>query len=251
MKKTSQKLLLLLYNQDSQSPLRLAVTQVRWLLPELSLAGQRSLVYLLEKKGMIELNRLGETTWLNLTVQGKKALEAEFRALDSFWNNWTGEWTELVFLHSPKGDRQFRYLRQLALKAGALPLTRAVYLWPTGLTGRLLQVCQQLYSRSILSVELGAVAIGDLRPIIIKYYSLAERYTVYSSISRQINLLLNAISLKNELSIKEKTQFNLILEKIILVLADDLGLTSLYFPEVTRPIELIQQMQLIIKKIKQ
>ncbi len=248
MRKTTQKLLLLLYQPSEQAPFRLALTQLDWLLPKLSAAGRRSLIYLLVQKGLIESVTLDDAVWLSLTKQGRQLLEAKFRALNSFWHDWSGEWSQLLFLRPPKGDKQFRYLRGLALKSGALPLMRGVYLWPTGLSGELSQVCERFYHQAVLLVELNKVVIGDLRPIVIKYYSLTELYNAYSGISRQIDLLLNKVKLQNEWLMKEKTQFNLILEKIILVLTDDLGLTNFYFPEATRPIELIKQMQLIIKE---
>ena len=247
MKKTTQKILLLLYSQKKDQSPRLRLNQLDWLLPDLTPAGVRSLVYLLKHDGLIEVDKLDGVDYLNLTYKGKEALEAHFKALRPFWDQWTGQWSEAVFLKPPAGDRQFRYLRQLLLTEGALPLSRGVYLWPTGFLVKLRATLERLYIDSILVVKLAEMDFGDISPIVKKYYLLNELYNNYSSISRELKQLLSEVKVKKGLMKKERQRFLNLLERIQFNLESDLGILSYYYPDVTRVNELVKQCQVIVK----
>ncbi len=247
MRKTTQRLLLMLYAEKERDLPRLRLDWLAWLLPELTLAGIRSLVYYLNSQGLIEVIELDGISWLSITQLGKKQLRVDFKALDPFWDMWEGEWEKVVFLASSKGDKQFRYLRNLLVTEGALPLSRGVYLWPKGLLAKVESTIISLYQHSVLVVDFKKTTVGDLRPIVNKYYELNSLYNQYSSISREMNSLLQQVEVKKSLIRKDREKFLNLIEKIRFNLELDLGLTKYYFPDLTRVEEIIKQLQLIVK----
>ncbi len=249
MRFTTQKLLLLLYNRDLHQSSRLKLTELEWLFPELSLDSRRSLVYLLVRRGWLSLFGGYSYGWLSLTRLGQQALEAKFPALSSFWDEWTGEWDQVVFLTPPASDKQFRYLRGLLLKQRAMPLTRGVYLWPSGFLSELPELFLKLYPRSVLVFNLNKVIEGDLKPIVFDYYRLEELFQHYSSISRDVDRLLSAVRPKKRLIVKERGRVLNLLEKTLFCLQFDLGLTRFYLSDLPSPEELVLKLQIAVERL--
>ena len=246
MRQTTQRLLLLLYSQNLDRPFRLKLESLDFILPELTRAGRRSLVYLLKRQHLIEWIKLDGVDWLSITAKGQEMLIQVFPVLNPFWDRWQGEWSEIVFLQAPAGDKQFRYLRSVLMAERAMSLSRGVYLQPSGLSAKIESLLKQLYASSVLVTNFTKTEIGSLRPIVVEYYMLNELYNNYSGIGNQLTELLDGLETKKGLIEADTPQLLKLMEKIQFNLNSDLGLLQFYFPDATRADDLIKQLQFII-----
>lgn len=236
MKSTAQKLLLSLYTPTAE-PLWIGYDVVQFLLPEISSAGQRSLIAQLKQKSLISVERW-ERTQLRATQQGYQAITVQFPALSRF-QDWQGEWTAVMFLSAPSQDPNFRYLRSMLLQNQAVPITRGMYLYPGPLPAALLELCQDLYREQVAIVQWGKVIQGDLLSLIAPTYALSDIFQTYSGISTELNSLLRRKLPFLELNHSQKEAIYLVFDRFFTALLQDPGITQFYYPQSPRPLELL------------
>lgn len=246
IKKNAQKLLLTLYTPQGQRPVTLPADRLRYLVPDMSDGGYRSLILFLERKNLLYREKVFGSVSLGITEVGRSTLITLFPALDRTWLTWQEEWMVLVFLEAPKSDPNFRYLRQLLLAEKSLVLSRGVYLAAGSFSNRILIETKQLYSQSVAIVSADRWYLGLERPLIVRYYDLTSRAEVYSGVSKEISRLLVVASAAKKLTDHQKTRLSSILERLLESLRDDPGFTSHYFPDTPDILNLVSQIQKII-----
>ena len=126
MKDNSKKILLFLYPTKDEERW-LTSSGIRRLLPDLTDAGFKSLLFLLEKKQFIKVDKTTNEFRYSLSSYGKSFLEDKFPALLAKSDKEQEAWKIIIFLDSPKTDKNFRYLRSFLTKNKAIALTRAVF----------------------------------------------------------------------------------------------------------------------------
>jgi len=206
----------------------------RELFAGLTDGGFRSWLFQLHRQSLIYTERTPEHPCIILTQQGERAVRDSFPALNPRWEDWAGEWQLLLFLQAPAGDAQFRYLRQLLLKEGGIPLARGAYLFPQSVSQRILVECEQRYSQSVALCFVKDWVFGAQEPVIIDYYDLNSKALLYSSISTELDRLLAENEGEKRLIKKHKMQIYSELDRLFELALEDPGFTSHYFPEVTR-----------------
>lgn len=246
IKKNAQKLLLALYAQPDQHQVTISVHKLRYLVPDMSEGGYRSLLLFLERRNFLFRERVFGSVAVGITEAGKEALIRLFPALDRSWNSWNGQWMVLVFLNAPKSDPNFRYLRQLLLSEKSLALSRGVYLAAGSFSNRILMETKQLYNQSVVILSADKWHWGLERPVIVKYYDLASRAEVYSGIGSELRRLLSISEVGKKLTDQQKSAISSIIERFAESLKEDPGFTSHYFPGVPGAIDLVSQIQKVI-----
>lgn len=246
MRSNAQKILLTLFPVSDSERVLLTSSQVQLLVPDLTEGGYRSLLLFLQRKHWLLKENAGQSSYLSLTDTGKRALIAKFPALSPEWDKWQGNWQQMVFLQAPKGDRQFRYLREQLKNELALPLSRGVYVKAGSFSEKLMQECQDRYDRSLLVFSVGQMQLGELRPIISSYYDLTSLAAVYSSISKSTASLLNILEIEKELNDKQKIQLSSVIDRLIDCLTEDPGFIRFYFPGLAGVRQILPQLQKII-----
>lgn len=231
MKKNTKKLLFLLHTPEEDLT-KLPLKLVREVFAHLSDGGFRSWIFHLKGEGLVFVEQRPEDQYAYLTSKGQRAVRQLFPCLNPQWDQWDGSWQLLLFLKAPKGDRQFRYLRQLLLTERAMPLSRGSYLLPMTCSERVMHECQMRYA--------DAVAIGTVKnwlygledPVIVSYYDLNAKALLYSSIGKDIMQLLTQIGAKKRLINTQKKQLLSQLDRLFECALDDPGFLRKYFPEV-------------------
>lgn len=246
MRSNAQKILLALFPIQTDRQLMLSTAQLRRVVPDLTEGGFRSVLLYLQNKHWLYKEQAGRRSFLSITDAGQRALIAKFPALNPKWEQWQGEWQALVFLEAPKGDRQFRYLREQLKNEYALPLSRGVYLMAGEFSDKFIQESVTLYEQSVMIFSVGKVKLGELRPIVTSYYDLTSLAAVYSSISGTASQLLIKNNQQNELNDKQKVQLSSIIDRLVNCLTDDPGFINFYFPGLAGVRQLLPQVQQII-----
>jgi len=253
MKKNTRKILLLLYpaendlqNNPGEKPM-LSFRQLRFLLPGLSMAGLKSLLFYLEKNEYLFKQQLNEEAFYSLTNYGSDELERQFPALSIARRQWSGQWTMIVFLQSIKSDQNFRYLRTFLLKNGCLALTRGIFLFPGQLSDLVLAELNNRYRQGVMVYQLGNCIIGEERIIIGQKISLADSLKIYSSISRELDELIEITSPIKKLKDQHKLTFYSIFDRFETFLLEDSGLIKHYYPQVEGPLSILTKLQKVLK----
>jgi len=246
MRNSTQKILVSLFPINTDQRVMLSTAQLRRVVPDLTDGGFRSLVLYLERKHWLLKEQAGSKTFLSITDTGSRALMTKFPALNPIWDEWSGDWQMLVFLEAPKGDKQFRYLREQLKNEHALPLSRGVYLKAKQLSDKLVQECVDLYDRSVLIFSVGPLQLGELRPIVTTYYDLSSLAAVYSSISSTVHGLLSKSGKQNKLSSKQKVHISSLIDRLINCLTEDPGFVRFYFPGLAGVRQILPPVQQII-----
>lgn len=245
MKKTSQRLLACMYSRNEPTP-SLNSKQLPLVLPDLSDSGRRSLIHWLEKSGLISSERLPFGRQLVITNLGRRSVEAIFPALLPKWDSWQGQWSLLLFLKPPVGDKGFRFLRTQVLLDNAFALSRGTYIKPGEFSSQFKALCERLYARSVMLMRVNEIEVGSIRPIAVKEYSLDELSILYSGLSKDIDALLSNVGEQKRLSTKQKQQIYHQIERFVTVLSEDPGITKYYFPESARPQTLLEKLQKLL-----
>ncbi len=248
MKKTSQVLLTALFPVAQNKPgIVLTTKQLRFLVPDLSESGFKSLLYLLEQQELVN-RELGDAEPVySLTNLGKRAVEDEFPALSNRYDSWEGDWALLVFLTAPKGDPQFRYLRSLLLSQGAVALNRGVYLGAGGFSNRVMVELENEYRRSVVLLTVGEWQIGSEKPIVMKSLGLNDIVANYSGIGKQLARLLQEKLEKSSLKNQTKQDSLILFQQFLSVLQEDPGFTTRYIARSTPPLSLLAELQHIFQ----
>ena len=253
MKENTKKILLMLYPTNltrddvPQEKPMLTEEELRSLVPDLSPAGFRSLLFLLEKKDFLIKDSLTETPNYSLSSYGASALEKQFPALLLESKQWAGEWTALVFLGAPKTDKNFRYLRGFLLDQACVSLKRGVFLYPGELTETMLSELRGSYQQNVVALKVKDWLFGDERLIIGQKIELQALFDIYSGISKELGGLIRIDREEKGLSKSLKKQFNSIYDRYLAALSKDRGLLKYYHPQVKSAKNLLFDLQNCLK----
>jgi len=253
MKENTRKILLFLYpttESDQNNPdqqILLNFTKLRFLLPELSLSGFKSLLFYLEKNQYLLKHLINDEQLYSLTNYGKEQLEQQFPALSIARRNWQGNWTMIVFLEAIKTDQNFRYLRNFLLKNGCFALNRGIFLFPGQLNDLVLAELNGRYRQGVMVYQLGDCIVGDEQIVIGQKIALSDSLRVYSGISKELEGLIEIISFTKKLKDQSKLDFYSIYDRFVAYLAEDSGLIHHYYPQVEGPLTILSKLQKIAK----
>lgn len=217
--------------------------QLKLLLPNLTPGGRRSLVHYLKQKHLLRSERLGVESQLSLTPHGRDAIEKLFPALSARRMRWQGEWSVLIFINGPKGDPNFRYLRQLLLEHHALSLRRGVYLCPGEFPSQIMNELKQLYVGAVQVLTIDQWRFGDEQSLVEQHYKLSDVIEISSGISKEIEELLKRKKEQKGLTNKTKQQIFSVFDRLFDLLCQDPGLTHYYYPENDSSYQLLQKLQ--------
>lgn len=223
------------------------------LLPEISLAGQRSLTGLLQKQQLLE-KRLGLQSMhgskqlfkakeisssLYGTSYSRDALRAQLPVFSFIDTQWEGKWTILVFLDSPKSDPAFRYLRTklLAIKAGQLK--SGVYVYPGQLPESILLQLKQLYVGSVVVWQTNEWRFGDERQIVGSIFELSDAFSSLSGVSSELYELLMGVDSQKGLTRRQKQALFMVFDRFVSHIENEIGILPRYFPQVSQYAELL------------
>jgi len=242
MKQNTQKLLVWLYSPKGQPRRDLDYQQLEHILPEMSSGGRRSLIHFLTQKLLIRTHRLNGHTTINITSHGVDALEAQFPVFSKAMQSWQGEWSMLIFLKGPKGDPNFRYLRQLLLDQHAFSLTRGVYLYPGELPSQVSNLYKEMYVGAVTVVKVHQWAFGDERAAVDEHYMLSDIAEILSGISSEINQLLSVKKEQKRLTKKLGLQIYSVFDRLFNAIGTDPGFLHHYYPQLPTPIQLLDSL---------
>ncbi|MCA9369841.1 MAG: hypothetical protein H6774_02195 [Pseudomonadales bacterium] len=227
MRTTTEKLLLLTY-PSTQEARGVPLDTLALLLPDHAPEGRRSLLYYLEKQGYVSLVEAGETRQIILLDRGTRHVHDRF---PSFSTNNDQEWVIVMFRTAPKADAQFRYLRSLLMQRRAACIQSGVYLLPSNSFQTIQRELQVKYDGSVLVAEVGRWIFGSSSTIGLDYFHLNDALVNLSSISRDINTMLEKINSKKRLTSKVKMDYLSIVDRYYAVVDQDSGATKYCFPE--------------------
>lgn len=246
MRENSKKILLFLF-PSSGEPVWLTFAQLSQLVPELSRAGLLSTLFLLDKKDLLRIDKTQAEWRYSLSSHGASQLKALFPALSMENGPIQSEWVLLVFLNSPKSDQNFRYLRNYLSQNRSIALTRAVYLLPRPLVTQVMPELEKSYRNSVMVVEIGQWLFGDDFKIIGQKAGLHDLFELYSSISKEIDRLIEIKTTNKAFTQQENLDFFSALDRFLGLLAQDTALIGMYFPDVVSPLDLLSRLQKLLK----
>lgn len=242
MKQNTKKLLVWLH--PTRDTVRwVDQSQVSWLLPKLTPAGLRSLLFLLEKKQFILVEKLSDRTLVSSTSHGQKALGEHIPAFSDERDNWDRSWTIIAFTQAPVGDKNFRYLRQVLLGVQSIPLARGLFLYPGKVPDKIMELVTQLYRSSVVIMESKNWKFGDEHEIIGRKTNMTDVVNIYSGISNELDALTRESELNNGREDQQKEHLFSIFNRLYDALSVDSGLTKHYFPQVKGGVELVGRLQ--------
>jgi DNA-binding transcriptional regulator PaaX len=245
MRENTKKLLLFLYPVKGEA-VWLRFSQLHELVPELTKAGLQSALFLLDKKELLRIDR-SETEWrYSLSSYGVRLLESIFPALLQSHEQ-SSEWLLIVFLTAPKTDQNFRYLRNFLVQNQGVALTRAVYLVPKQVVSKVTEVLQSSYKNAALLLQVNDWLFGDDYKIIGQRAGLYDLFELYSSISREVDRLIDVKILKKSFTQQEKVSYFSALNRFLGTLESDHSLLRRYYPDVESAAELLSKFQKAIK----
>jgi hypothetical protein len=213
-------------------------------LPQLSPAGLRSLLYLLQKNQYVLMRKQGEATQLCLSQIGKAMIEAEIPALTELKPG-TTSWSLLTFLTAPESDRNFRYLRLLLLQHRWLAITRGVFIYPGQPTESVLRTIQRLYPSSVAIMQVDKWLWGDYRLVIGQQDSYNQANDVYSGISKELAGLISNHLAEKEFDDQTKLAITSIFDRLYHALCHDFTLGESLESQIVPGRELLRQLQLL------
>ena len=241
IKANTKKLLIWMYKPEDPKRL-IPIEHINYLWPQLSSAGKKSLCRYLKEKELIDIVRDGVGEKLILTNYGRSVLEDAFPNLRSFWGNWRGQWLGIVLLNSPSQDPEFRQLRSLLKKYGAIPLTRAVYLCSEIHADKLTSQLLNNYYQSVYIWRLGSLIFGNDKKLFSLPNESKSALLVYSKISNEVSDLLDKKQEKKALTNRQKTQIFSIFNRLFDLIENCSGVFTIYFPETETISELMNIM---------
>ena len=242
MKDNSKKILLFLYSGNNEERW-LTSSGIRVILPDLTDAGYKSLLFLLEKKQFLKVDKTTEEFLYSLSSYGKSFLEDKFPALLAKSDKEQEAWKIIIFLDSPKTDKNFRYLRSFLSKNKAISLTRGVFLYPGNLSELIKKELESSYRNAVVVMELGNWLIGDEFTIMGQKAGLDDLFSLYSGISKELESLIIILSEKNSASDGQKKQLFSVFNRFVEAISADNTLLFYYFPQVETALTLLQKLQ--------
>ena len=242
MKDNSKKILLFLYSGNNEERW-LTSSGIRVILPDLTDAGYKSLLFLLEKKQFLKVDKTTEEFRYSLSSYGKSFLEDKFPALLAKSDKEQEAWKIIIFLDSPKTDKNFRYLRSFLSKNKAISLTRGVFLYPGNLSELIKKELESSYRNAVVVMELGNWLIGDEFTIMGQKAGLDDLFSLYSGISKELESLIIILSEKNSANDGQKKQLFSVFNRFVEAVSADNTLLFYYFPQVETVLTLLQKLQ--------
>lgn len=220
-------------------------TRIKWIVPHLTPAGLRSLLYGLERKQLILTRRQGGELQYGLTTMGKTLIEAEIPALASSDSTHTDQSSVLIFLQSPASDRNFRYLRQFLLNQHWVSVSRGVFLYSAKPSELVLMTIQRLYAQSVVILRVGDWLWGDQRLLIGQQTALNLADELYSGISREITRLIEDLLDQKDLDDQSKMKINSVFDRLYAALKQDFSLVGASESKGLNGRSLLAQLQLL------
>lgn len=202
LKSNTKQLLILLYSQ-TKAKRSLPIEYIKYLWPELSPAGRKSLCRYLKDKQLISIEKTEDREVIKITDFGKTAIELAMPNLKLFWGNWRGCWLGIFLVNSPVSDPEFRRLRTFLKKNGSFALTRAVYLCPDVNQNQIQRALIGKYQNCVYVWQLGSLIFGDQKILLTERESAQDELIIYSKISKEINNLLDKKNSKKRLTDRE------------------------------------------------
>jgi len=203
MKKSSLKVLISLGALSLHSAY-LDEESLAIIVPELSISGQRSLLYHLKRSFLVEQFRPAKgVKSLRITTGGMRVLKAEFPALFPESGKRAG-WHCMVFVKPPKNDPAFRYLRSQVLADGGISLTRGVYFKQSSFSATLMVLCDKLYAQAVTVFTVNSWIFGFDSLYLDKIQGADTQFSMLSGISNEITQLLNKINKDNTAQNQQK-----------------------------------------------
>ena len=242
MKDNSKKILLFLYSTTNEERW-VSNSEIKKILTDLTEAGFKSLLFLLEKNQFIKVDKSTNEFHYSLSSYGKSFLEDKFPALLVKSNEEQGAWKIIIFLDSPKTDKNFRYLRSFLTKNKAVALTRGVFLYPGKLTESIKKELESSYRNAVVVMKLSQWLIGDEFTIMGQKAGLNDLFELYSGISKELESLIVILTEKNNASDQQKKQLFSVFNRFVDVVSVDSSLLNYYFPQVEGALELLHKLQ--------
>ncbi len=212
MKKSSLKVLISLGALGLHSA-HLDENYLSVIVPELSINGQRSLIYHLKRSFLVEQFRPAKgIKSLRITTGGMRVLKAEFPALFPE-NGKRAGWHCMVFVKPPKNDPAFRYLRSQVIADGGINLTRGVYLKQSPYSTKLMMMCDKLYAQAISIFLIDSWIFGFDSLYLEKMQGADTHFSLLSGVSSEITQLLSKISKDNIAQYQRKKLIEGLLER--------------------------------------
>jgi len=242
MKDNSKKILLFLYSCEAEERW-LTADQLRTVLPDLTDAGFKSLLFLLEKKQLLKVNKLEDDFSYALSSYAESLLEEKFPALLSKNDASLDGWSVILFLESPKTDKNFRYLRNFLTKNKAIALTRGVFLYPGSLAVNIKKELENSYRNAVAVMSLDKWLIGDEYTIIGQRAGLEDLFNLYSGISNQLDSLIIILNEKKDAKNQPKETLNSVFERFLEAVSVDSSLLQRYFPQLESAKNILKKIQ--------
>jgi hypothetical protein len=250
-KSNSRKLLLALAG-DELAQIGLPLKMVLQLPIGGTEKSRRSLVYYLAKEGSVWLERHGEVLTVGLTALGQRRLIAQFPALQQVALSSSMAWQLILLKQAPVSDPHFRSLAVLCRKHQVLRLTRGVYAYPGQLPASLAAQLAALYTdENLARCTVDAWVSGFDRPTIVAFYDLEHLSAIYSSISKEIDQLLAAISKNKEIIYQSISNISSVINRLESAFGSDAGLVASYFAETPRGMELVNRLGQLLARSAQ
>jgi len=255
MKFNSQKLLLWLYpfekKQDNVKNLDqfdfVDFEELKFILPELTISGLRSLIFLLEKKNYVYSVKLGEVLQVKITKLGMKVLEEQIPALKREQSEIHKVWSVLIFLRPPSSDKNFRYLRTYLLNKKAIVITRGVYFYPGFLGEKERDLLEGMYHDCVLVVATNNFILSDEQKIIGSQIGLSDSIEALSGIGNEVSSLLIKKTKTKRLTRRQKIVIVSIFDRLFDLLKNDYGLARYFFPQIKQTSDYFLQLQNIVR----
>lgn len=231
MKKTTRKLLLCL-SSSTRDNSQIPSDAMAMICPELSYSGQISLIRLLQERGWIlSLQHPDKRSTLSLTTLGRAALEREFPVLSTAKHDESKVWTAILFCQSSKQDPQFRNLRRTVLEAGAVSVSRGMYLFAGSLPPRVEEVVVKLYKQQVSVFVISQWLFGKDPGNLFSDSGLTQVISAYSGVSKELDELLNIYDSEKSLNNKRMKQISTLIDRTLAALLEDSPLVRRFFPD--------------------
>jgi DNA-binding transcriptional regulator PaaX len=243
IKENTKRTLVWLYPANT-SERWLSKDRISMVLPELSFAGLRSLLYSLEKKQLILSQKTGGEIQYGLTTIGKALIETEMPSLKASPLD-SPSWSVLVFLQPPATDRNFRYLRQLLIQHRWLSLSRGVFVFPAKPTDLILVTIQRLYPQSVIIMGISDWWWGDIRLVIGQSVGASQVDDIYSGVSREIERLIGNLLGEKKLDHQAKSQIVSVFDRLFSALKLDFTQVLIAKTNFVNGAELLSRLQLL------
>jgi DNA-binding transcriptional regulator PaaX len=243
LKPNTYKLFTFLYSPDTE--FFATSQQIQKILPELSESGRRSLLSYLTKQNLISSEKRGTQAWFRLTHDGERQLEEVFPAFQTAMRQWNGDLVLVVFLDPPKGDGEFRYLRNFLVSHWSTAVSRGIYIWPQAMFEQYQRQLEPIYRSSLLVIKNGDWIMGDQRSFLQRHFAINDLVISYSGISKEIVQLLKLKKTVSSFSDQQKLTLYSVFHRLYSLIQKDSGLHFYYFPQVVDPLKLLTQLHFL------